>query len=154
MTRVADGLVTGAVDEAKAQAKTARQRIASYGHNVLKVESRVRGNITASTEISPGIDSVHTEGHGYYVLTHPRNNEIGPACRDGTGWYDDCAWTIPIITHHRDLPSTLVARAHEEARLYFPEQYDAVVGADPARYGVSGSTQAASAGLSGGKHRR
>lgn len=95
------------------------------------------------SEISPGIDSVHTRHHGFYVLTDERNLEVDPAWRQPSSWYEgDCAWTAPVITHHRDLDWKLVRRAHEEARRYFPEECDAVVGKDPARYGVTDYTPA------------
>ena len=126
------------LEDAKAEAQAARARIAGYGHNRMHVGGPgLRGRITAVTEVSPGIDSVLTEHHGFYVLTEERNLEVDPAWRRDRWYEGDSAWAIPVITHHRDLDWALVKRAHEEARRYFLEQYEAVVGKDPDKYGIA-----------------
>ncbi|WP_427019380.1 DUF7007 domain-containing protein (plasmid) [Pseudarthrobacter sp. P1] len=126
------------IDGAKEAGKAERQQAIRYGYNTLRVGSKaLRGTIETVTNHGAGIDSVRTTGHGYLVLSGPRNRDVDPAWCSASGWYErDCAWVIPVLTHHQSLPPAMVATAHTEARRWFPDKYAAVVGADPARYGV------------------
>lgn len=126
------------LDEAKAAAKGIRERAARYGHNHISEGSRSPwGRLQGHDPMAPGIDMTWTSGHGGILLSPERADEIDPAWREDTSWYEqDCAWTKAVITHHKDLPARTVADAHKLARKYYPAEYNAVVGKDPGKYGV------------------
>lgn len=128
----------GSLDEAKAATKAVRERAARYEHNHISEGSRSPwGKLQGHDPMAPGIDMTWTAGHGGIKLSPERSDEIDPAWAEAAGWYEqDCAWVKAVITHHRDLPADTVATAHQEARKYYPEEYNAVVGKDPARYGI------------------
>lgn len=126
------------LDEAKAAAKDIRARANRYEHNHISAGSRSPwGKLQGHDPMAPGIDMTWTAGHGGIKLSPERADEVDPAWREDTSWYEqDCAWVKAVITHHRDLPAQHVATAHKEARKYYPAEYNAVVGKDPDRYGV------------------
>jgi hypothetical protein len=85
-----------------------------------------------------GIDAAYTAGHGGLKLSPKRAKEVDPAWREPAGWYEeDCAWSKAVITHHQDLPADHVAAAHKTAREWYPDEYEAIVGKDPAKYGLT-----------------
>lgn len=127
------------VDEAKAHAKGIRERAHKYGTNAVTAgSSSPWGKIQSVENIAPGIDAVYTSGHGGLKVTAARNKDIDPAWREGTFYEEDCAWSKAAITHHQDLTPEYAAAAHETARRWYPDQYTAIVGKNPAKYGLTG----------------
>jgi hypothetical protein len=132
----------GSLDDAKAHAKEIRERARGYEHNHVSAGFKSPwGEIQETTVLAPGIDAVYTAGHGGLKITPERDQDIDPAWRERAGWYEeDCAWSKAAITHHRDLSADYVAAAHQTARKWYPDEYDAIVGKDPAKYGVTDFT--------------
>lgn len=129
----------GTLDEAKATAKELRANAARYGSNNLREGSRTPwGTADGVTHVAPGIDSVFTPGHGGVKLSRERNKEVDPIWRSKSGWYEeDCEWAIAAITHREAYSKEHQRLAHQSARRWFPDEYEKVVGKDPARYGVT-----------------
>ena len=77
--------------------------------------------------------------HGQRLNPRPRRNkEVDPIWREGSGWYEeDCSWSVTAITHPEGFSEDHQRYAHECARRWFPDEYEAVVGKDPAKYGVT-----------------
>lgn len=127
------------LDAAKAHGKAVRERASRYGHNRISEGSRSPwGALQGHDPVAAGIDAVWTAGHGGFKLSPERAAEVDPAWAEPAGWYEqDCAWAKAYITHHRDLKPSDVEHAHREARKYFPDQYTAIVGKDPAKYGLA-----------------
>ncbi|WP_411373268.1 DUF7007 domain-containing protein [Arthrobacter sp. MPF02] len=127
------------LDEAKEHAKTARTRAARYSLNHLFEGSRTPwGKAQGTSMMAPGIDAVWTSGHGGIKLSPERAEEVDPAWREPADWYEqDCAWSKAAITHHQDLNPADVKNAHTTARRYYPDEYEAIVGKDPAKYGLT-----------------
>lgn len=128
------------LDEAKEHAKAVRARISRYSLNHLSEGSGTPwGKAQGTSMVSPGIDAVATSGHGGLKLSPERAAEIDPAWREPAGWYEqDCAWAKAAVTHYRDFTPIDVKNAHLAARQYYPDEYTAIVGKDPARYGLTG----------------
>lgn len=126
------------LDAAKAATKAVRERAGRYEHNHISKGSRSPwGKLQGTDPVAVGIDSVWTSGHGGFKLSPERADEVDPAWAEPAGWYEqDCAWAKAFITHHQDLKPSDVAHAHKEARKYFPDEYTAIVGKDPAKYGL------------------
>ncbi|MET4143798.1 hypothetical protein [Arthrobacter sp. UYCo732] len=125
------------LDEAKAHAKSVRSRAVTYGTNGLSVGGDSPwGEIQEIEAMAPGMDVAYTAGHGGLKLTPERNAEVDPAWREGSWYEEDCAWSKAVLTHHADLPEDYVTSAHETARRWYPDEYEAVVGKDPAKYGL------------------
>jgi hypothetical protein len=129
----------GSLDEAKAHAKSARERATRYEHNHISEGSRSPwGPLQGHDPIAAGVDAVWTAGHGGLKLSPERADEVDPAWREPAGWYEqDCAWTKAVLTHHRDMKPKDVENAHKEAAKYYPEEYAAIVLKDPAKYGLT-----------------
>jgi hypothetical protein len=127
------------LDEVKAVAKELRANAARYGSNNLRVGSRTPwGTADGVTHVAPGIDNVFTPGHGGVKLSRERNKEVDPIWRQKAGWYEeDCEWAIAAITHREAYSEEHQKYAHQSARRWFPDEYEQVVGKDPARYGVA-----------------
>ncbi|MBG0738822.1 hypothetical protein IV500_05230 [Paeniglutamicibacter antarcticus] len=127
------------LEEAKAHGKAIRERANSYEHNHIGEGSRSPwGKLQGVDPVAVGIDAVWTERHGGFKLSPERAAEVDPAWREVAGWYEqDCAWAKAIITHHQDLKPADVAGAHKAAREYYPDEYTAIVGKDPAKYGLA-----------------
>jgi hypothetical protein len=124
--------------EAKAHGKAIRERAHRYEHNHISEGSRSPwGKLQGTDPLAVGIDAVWTAGHGGFKLSPERAAEVDPAWREPAGWYEqDCAWAKALITHHRDLKPSDVESAHKAARKYYPDEYTAIVGKDPAKYGL------------------
>lgn len=126
------------LDEAKAHAKSVRERANRYGSNqIAPGDESPWETIQEVQPMAPGIDAVYTAGHGGLKLTPERNLDVDPAWREILWYEEDCAWSKAVLTHHADLPADHVTAAHETARRWYPDQYEAVVGKDPAKYGVT-----------------
>jgi hypothetical protein len=136
---ISDQTLHDSLDEAKAHAKSVRERANRYSHNRISEGSRSPwGALQGVDPVAPGIDAVWTAGHGGFKLSPERAAEVDPAWREPAGWYEqDCAWAKAYVTHHRDLKPSDIEHAHREARKYFPDQYTAIVGKDPAKYGLT-----------------
>jgi hypothetical protein len=129
------------LDDAKAHAKSVRERALHYGFNTISEgSSSPWGKVQGTDTLAPGIDAVYTAGHGGLKVTAARNKDIDPAWRESTFYEEDCAWSKAAITHHRDLKPAYVESAHQVARRWYPDQYDAIVGKDPAKYGLDPET--------------
>jgi len=127
----------GSLDEAKAHTKAVRNRAARYGVNHIAVGGDSPwGEIQEVQAMAPGMDVAYTAGHGGLKLTPERNAEVDPAWREDAWYEEDCAWSKAVLTHHADLPEDYVTSAHETARRWYPDEYEAIVGQDPARYGL------------------
>ena len=127
----------GSLDEAKAHAKGIRERAHKYGFNTISEgSSSPWGKVQGTDTLAPGIDAVYTAGHGGLKVTAARNKDIDPAWRESTFYEEDCAWSKAVITHPQDLKPDYVAAAHKVARQWYPDQYEAIVGKDPAKYGI------------------
>ncbi|QOT19205.1 hypothetical protein [Paenarthrobacter sp. YJN-5] len=126
------------LDEAKAHAKAVRAQAMKHEHVYISPGFRSPwGEVQETKTLAVGIDAVYTAGHGGLKLSHTRAAEIDPAWAETAGWFEeDCAWAKAAITHHQDLPANYVAEAHKIARRWYPEEYEAIVGKDPARYGL------------------
>lgn len=123
---------------AKAHGKAVRERASRYEHNHISEGTRSPwGKLQGTDPVVPGIDAVWTERHGGFRLSPERADEVDPAWAEPAGWYEqDCAWVKAFITHYRDLKPSDVEHAHREARKYYPDEYAAIVGKDPAKYGL------------------
>jgi hypothetical protein len=125
------------LDAAKAHAKGIRERAHKYGiNNISAGSSSPWGKVQEVDNRAPGIDAVYTAGHGGLKITAARNKDIDPAWRESTFYEEDCAWSKVVLTHHQDFEPGLVTAAHATARRWYPDQYEAIVGKDPAKYGV------------------
>ncbi|HEX9089785.1 MAG TPA: hypothetical protein VF867_19995 [Arthrobacter sp.] len=126
------------LDDAKTATKAIRERAARYEHNHIGEGSRSPwGPLQGTDPVAVGIDAVWTAGHGGFKLSPQRADEVDPAWAEPAGWYEqDCAWSKAILTHHQDMPAADVAHAHKAARKYYPVEYAAIVGKDPAKYGL------------------
>lgn len=131
----------GDTEEAKAEAKSHRDRLGRYNEGAarIRVGSRTPWGIADSvTHLAPGIDVIGTPGHGGVKLSRNRNREVDPAWRAEAGWYEqDEAVAIAVVSHPDGFAEDEVKAAHQRARCWRPEQYMAVVGADPERYGIT-----------------
>lgn len=127
------------LDEAKAHAKTIRERAGGYEHTYVSPGFRSPwGKVQDTKCLAVGIDAAYTAGHGGLKLSPGRAKEVDPAWREPAAWYEeDCAWSKAVITHHQDLPADYVAGAHKTAREWYPDEYEAIVGKDPAKYGIA-----------------
>lgn len=131
--------VVDSVDEGKERGKALRERAHQYEHNKLETGMESPwGTIDNHSPLAPGIDDVWTAGHGGYKLSAKRAAEVDPAWGHRGPWFEeDCAWSIAAITHHKDLTKIKFKDAHETARRYYPDEYEAVVGKNPERYGLT-----------------
>lgn len=127
------------LDEARAAGKEARTSALSYGrNNVAPGAHSPWGPIQSSENVAPGIDSVYTAGHGGYKLSAERNRKVDPAWRRPRGWYEeDCDWAIAAISHKEAMSQDMLDHAHKTSRKWHPDEYEAVVGANPEKYGVT-----------------
>lgn len=126
--------------DAKAAAKAEHERAARYAARFsIREGSRTPwGTADNVSYLAPGIASVSTPGHGGVKLSPARNKEVDPIWRNSNGWLEeDCEWSIAAITHPEAFSEEHRKYAHECARRWFPDEYEAVVGKDPARYGVT-----------------
>lgn len=128
------------LDEAKEHAKASRTRANRYSMNHLSEGTLTPwGKAQGTAPMAAGIDAVWTSGHGGIKLSPERDDEVDPAWREPAGLYEqDCAWAKATITHHQDLNPADVKNAHITARRYYPDEYTAIVGKDPAKYGLTG----------------
>lgn len=127
------------LDAAKEHAKTVRTRAHGYGMNHLSEGTLTPwGKAQGTSPMAAGIDAIWTSGHGGIKLSPERDAEVDPAWREPAGLYEqDCAWAKATITHHQDLNPVDVKNAHIAARRYYPDEYTAIVGKDPAKYGLT-----------------
>lgn len=128
------------LSEAKAAAKVERERAVKYSQRFGVKEGYPTpwGSADNVTYLAPGIASVSTPGHGGIKLSPARNKEVDPIWRNSNGWLEeDCEWSIAAITHPDGFSEEHQRYAHESARRWFPDEYEAVVGKDPAKYGVT-----------------
>jgi hypothetical protein len=96
------------------------------------------GSADHVTHLAPGVASVSTPGHGGVKLSPARNKEVDPIWRQGDGFYEeDTLWSVTAITHPEGFSEDHQRYAHESARRWYPDEYEAVVGKDPAKYGVT-----------------
>jgi hypothetical protein len=126
------------LDEAKVHAKAIRERSLGYDHTHISPGFRSPwGKVQSTKTMAVGI-AAYTAGHGGLKLSPKRDDEVDQAWREPAGWYEeDCAWSKAVITHHQDLPADHVAAAHKTAREWYPDEYEAIVGKDPAKYGIT-----------------
>lgn len=131
--------VVDSAEAGKERGKQLRTRALQYEHNKLEIGAQSPwGTIENHDVLAPGIDDVWTAGHGGYKLSRKRQAEVHPAWRRADSWYEqDCAWSVAAVTHYKDLSRLKFEDAHSEARRYFPDEYTAVVGKDPERYGLT-----------------
>ncbi|ACL42167.1 hypothetical protein Achl_4216 (plasmid) [Pseudarthrobacter chlorophenolicus A6] len=130
------------LDQAKAHAKAVRERAAGYDHTYISPGFQSPwGEVQETKALAVGIDAVYTAGHGGLKLGPKRAEEVDTAWRERSSFYEeDCAWSKAAVTHHQDLPADYVAAAHQTARQWYPDEYNAIVGKDPAKYGVKNFT--------------
>lgn len=128
------------LDDAKAAAKAEHERAARYAAR-FSIREGARtpwGTADNVSYLAPGIASVSTPGHGGVKLSPARNKDVDPAWRNSNGWYEeDCEWSITAITHPEAFSEEHRKYAHECARRWYPDEYEAVVGKNPAKYGVA-----------------
>lgn len=127
-----------AVAEAMEKGKQVRESALQYEHNSLEHGGASKwGAIRRHRVLSPGLDEVTTAGHGGVLASPERQEAIDPLWRSPDSWYEqDCAWAIPVITHREGIHPDMLARAHRTARSWYPDEYEAVVGKDPAKFGL------------------
>ncbi|MET4143799.1 hypothetical protein [Arthrobacter sp. UYCo732] len=130
----------GTLHDAKEAAKDDRYKMAKYASRFSIHEgSRTPwGKADGVIHLAPGIATVFTPGHGGVKLSPARNKEVDPVWRSSNSWYEeDCEWAITAITHREAYSEEHQKYAHQSARRWYPDEYEAVVGKDPARYGVT-----------------
>lgn len=126
--------------DAKEAGKAERDRAVQYSKRFGIKEGYPTpwGSADNVTHLAPGMASVSTPGHGGIKLSPARNKEVDPTWARGNGFYEeDCEWAITAITFPEGFSEEHQRYAHESARRWFPDEYEAVVGKDPAKYGVT-----------------
>jgi hypothetical protein len=130
----------GTLHEAKEAAKDDRYKMAKYAarFSIHEGSRTPWGTADGVTHVAPGIASVFTPGHGGVKLSPERNKEVDPVWRNANGFYEeDCEWAVAAITHREAYSEEHQKYAHESARRWFPDEYEKVVGKNPAKYGVT-----------------
>jgi len=87
------------------------------------------GPIQDTTEITEGVSFVSTAGHGGLKLDRKRNAEMPEALRRKGGWYEeDCEYSLVMVGLPQYFKPEEVARAHQTAKNWFPDEYEAFTG--------------------------
>lgn len=136
---IADGQDFDSLDEAKIRSKEIRERAHKYQHNRISTGSQSPwGTLQQVKAVAPGIDAVVTAGHGGFKLSSDRNQQVDSVWRERAGWYEeDCSWSKAVLTHSQDFSEQTLKEAHTTARRWYPDEYEAVVGKNPGKFGLS-----------------
>jgi hypothetical protein len=74
-----------------------------------------------------GIVQVFTASHGGFHLDDSRNAAVHETWRNDNGWYEeDCEWAIVALTFPDVFDATTVVAAHETAKSWYPDSYEAI----------------------------
>lgn len=83
------------------------------------------GTIQIVEEIGPGIQRVHTAGHGGLKLDRKRNAAVPEYMRRTGGWYEeDCEYAIPIVVFPESFSPQVLPGAESTLKNYFPDEYE------------------------------
>jgi len=76
-----------------------------------------------------GIIFYSTSSHGGFHVSKKLNQEIHPAWRNSSGWYEeDCEWAIVAISFPEVCSQKELTLAHKTAKNYFPHKYEEATG--------------------------
>jgi len=84
------------------------------------------GKSDSSTKIARGIVSYSTPSHGGIHVSKGLLAKMPEPFRKTNGWYEeDCEWCMVALSFPQFFSDENVKAAHQTARQYFPDQYEA-----------------------------
>lgn len=135
---VGDG-IADTLQDAKYAAKAARDDRYLHGSaNVAVGDDSPWGEVEEVKPVATGIVQVTAEENDGFVLSPERNANIDARWRSISGWYSsETMGNIVVASNPAVFPADEVAGAHDILRTYMPDEHDAVVGENPARFGIA-----------------
>lgn len=126
------------LQEAKSAAKAARDDRYLHGSaNVAAGDDSPWGEVEEVQHVATGLAKVTAEMNDGFVLSPERNANIDARWRSISGWYSsETMGAIVVVSSPTVFSEDEIAEAHDTLRTYYPDQHDAVVGENPARFGV------------------
>jgi hypothetical protein len=84
------------------------------------------GKSDSSTKIARGIVSYSTPSHGGIHVSKGLLAKMPEPFRKTNGWYEeDCEWCMVALSFQQFFSDENVKAAHQTAKQYFPDQYEA-----------------------------